>query len=86
MDNQKLDQLSRAYSVQDILTETGQLRRADTLANAKPLFHEYDVVPYPRRGAIKGYFLRGSEQLHPIELGHIVSEGTSLFDLPQLFC
>jgi hypothetical protein len=86
MDNQKLNQLSRAFSVQDILTETEQLRRADTLGNAEPLFHEYDVVPYPRKGLIQGFFKRVSEQLHNIEPRHIVSEGTSLFDLPQLFC
>ena len=86
MDSQKLSQLSRAFSVQDILTETEQLKRADTLGNAEPLFHEYDVVPYPRKGLIQGFFKRGSGQLHNIEPRYIVSEGTSLFDLPQLFC
>lgn len=86
MDSQKLSQLSRAFSVRDILTETERLRRADNLKNAELLFHEYDVVPYPRRGLLNGFFQRGSEQLHRIEPRHIVSEGTSLFDLPQLFC
>jgi len=86
MDNQKLNQLSRAFSVQDILTESSQLKKADNLNNAKPLFHEYDVVPYPRKGLIEGFFKRDSENLYNIEPRYIVSEGTSLFDLPQLFC
>ena len=86
MDNQKLNQLSRAFSVQDILTEASRLKRADDLSNAKVLFHEFDIVPYPRKGPIEGFFKRESENLHNIEHRYILSEGTSLFDLPQLLC
>jgi hypothetical protein len=86
MDNRKLTQLSNAFSVQDVMTEVIQLERADTLGDAKNLFHEYDIIPYPKRGLITGFFRKDSAELHNIDLCYIVSEGTSLFDLPQLFC
>lgn len=86
MDYQTLHQLSRAFSVQDIMTATNQLKRADTFRNAKNLFFEYDVVPSPRTGTIRGFFKRDIEQLNSIEPSHILSDATPLFELPHLFC
>ncbi|CAN5263784.1 hypothetical protein BH10ACI1_BH10ACI1_25880 [soil metagenome] len=86
MDYKTIRQLSRAFSVQDIMTEVSLLKRAQTLSDAKNLFSEYDIVTYPKKGKIEGFFKNDSEDKHNIETGFIVSEGTSLFDLPQLFC
>jgi hypothetical protein len=86
MDYKTLNQLSRAFTVQDIMTTTHQLKRADTFGHAKNLFFEYDIVPSPRTGTIRGFFKRDLEQLNSIEPSHILSDATPLFELPQLFC
>lgn len=85
MDNQKLTQLSRAFSVHDIMTETPLLERADTLAGARMLVEKYDCVPYPQNGAIEGFFTQNGNDVQNLERRHIISENTSLLDLPQLF-
>lgn len=86
MDYKTLHQLSRAFSVQDIMTSADQLKRADNLKAAEHLFFEYDVVPWPRTGTIRGFFKRDSDQLNSIEPSHILSDATPLFELPHLFC
>jgi hypothetical protein len=85
MNNQKLNRLSLIFSVQDIMTEANQLRRADNIKNAENLFYEFDIVPYPRKGNLEGFFKRDSKDLHNIEPRYLLSEGTSLLELPELF-
>ena len=84
MDSKALDQLSNAFSVRDVMTTANQLKRADDLKNAQHLFNEYDVVPFPRHGQIKGFFERDSDESCPLEIQHVISENTSLFALPNL--
>jgi hypothetical protein len=84
MENKTVDRLSDIFTVQDVMTKADQLKRADTLENAQYLFDEYDVVPYPREGEIRGFFRRGSSKINQIETSILVSHGTSVFDLPKL--
>jgi hypothetical protein len=86
MDYKALNQLSRAFSVRDIMTGTNQLKRADSHKNAKHLFFEFDIVPFPNVGPIKGFFKQDNEQTYEIKPSHILSDATPLFELPQLFC
>jgi hypothetical protein len=84
VNREDLDRLYGAVSVRDIMTKTNQLKRADKLHNAKKLFPEYDVVPYPRRGKIEGFFSRNSDQITPLEVDHVVSADTSTLNAPDL--
>jgi hypothetical protein len=79
-----LDRMDAICSVRDIMTPVKQLRRADTLGDAKPLFEEFDVVPCPRSGEITGFFQRGFDEMQPIEPEHLISESAPLVSLPAL--
>lgn len=81
-----LKRLTATFSVQDIMTPTEQLQRADTLNDALYLLHEYDVVPYPRSDKILGFFQRGSSARYVIEPAHLISNSTNLAALPKLLC
>jgi hypothetical protein len=61
------------------------LSRADTKEQADLLHCDFDVVPYPRRGEITGYFIRDSRDLRPIDTKVLLSHGTPIIDLPQIF-
>ena len=84
MENETIKRLSDVFTVQDVMTSADELKRADTLKNAQYLFNEYDVVPHPRRGEIKGFFRRGSSEINQIDASILVSHGTSILDLPKL--
>lgn len=76
--------LDRVFSVQDIMTPAQTLERADSLEDAKLLFKEYDVVPYPKTGTIEGFFRRKIDALINLSLEHLISDATNLLDMPLL--
>ncbi|MFA4830045.1 MAG: hypothetical protein WC855_12670 [Thermodesulfovibrionales bacterium] len=76
--------LEHIISVQDIMTQEKALKRADTIENATHLFKKYDVVPYPKAGKIQGFFRRTIEELIYLRPENLISDSTSLLDLPQL--
>lgn len=76
-----LNRLYEVFTVEDLMTDLRQLKRADNYNDAKNLFNEYDVVPYPKKGKIKGYFNHNSEGINPIRSNVLVSHKTSIFDL-----
>lgn len=84
MENEPIKRLSEVFTVQDMMTSADELKRADALEDAQYLFNEYDVVPHPRKGEIKGFFRRGSSKINQIETSILVSHGTSILDLPKL--
>jgi len=84
MENEPIKRLSEVFTVQDVMTNADELKRADALEDAQYLFNEYDVVPHPRKGEIKGFFRRGSSKVNQIETSILVSHGTSILDLPKL--
>lgn len=85
MDSKKINQLSRAFSVQDIMTHVKDLKRASSYSGATRLFRQYDIVPFPARGLVEGFYESNFVEKQPIEREKILSDGTSLFDLPGLF-
>src|SRR6266550_2398466 len=66
------------------MTAAAQLKRADLIGHAQKLFHEYDVVPFPRSGEIKGFFSRGSSETSELKPGHLLSDATDVLELPRL--
>lgn len=81
-----LAQLSRAFTVRDIMTPCAALVGAANANDARALSEEkeYDVIIYPESAVVPtGYFYRGGD-LQMIELGDIVSDGTSLLDAIDL--
>jgi len=66
------------------MTAAAHLKRADLIDHARTLFHEYDVVPFPRSGEIKGFFSRGSTEISELKPEHLVSDASDLLDLPRL--
>src|SRR5438309_12006168 len=72
------------FRVSDIMTPTPQLKRADSLEHATKLFHEYDVVPFPRSGGIQGFFHKDNGEANPLQPAHLLSDATDVLDLPGL--
>jgi hypothetical protein len=72
------------FTVTEIMTAAAQLKRADSLAHAQKLFHEYDVVPSPRRGEIEGFFHKDSGEANPLRPAHLLSDATEILELPKL--
>jgi len=66
------------------MTAAAHLKRADHNDDAQKLFHEYDVVPFPRSGEIKGFFSRGSSQTSDLRPEHLLSDATDVLELPRL--
>jgi hypothetical protein len=84
MTSPTLERISNLFTAQDLMTSAGQLKRGDSLEHAMQLFHEYDVVPYPKAGEIKGFFKREDSGMTPIETGLLLSDGTSVFKILML--
>jgi hypothetical protein len=76
--------LDRIFSVQDIMTPAEVLERAATIKGASSLFDKYDVVPYPKTGKIEGFFQRNSHKLIDLKPDCLISDTTSLLNMPQL--
>jgi hypothetical protein len=75
---------SSIFTVSDIMTAAAHLKRADLIDHAQKLFHEYDVVPFPRNGEIKGFFSRGSSETSELKPEHLLSDATDVLELPRL--
>jgi hypothetical protein len=82
---QEVVSLRRAFTVDRIMTAAKRLKRATRESTAFPLFQYYDVVPFPFRGRIKGYFSKNDHTIHDIERADLVGGATSLLDLVGLF-
>jgi hypothetical protein len=75
---------SSLFTVSDIMTAADDLKRADLIDHAEKLFHEYDVVPFPRNGEIKGFFSQGSTETSELKPEHLLSDATDVLELPRL--
>ena len=82
--NQTLDRLSSIFKAEDIMTKLKEIKRADNIENAKNLFNEFDVIPYPRNGQIEGYFHHKTKKDHAIKTDFLISHGTSIINLIQI--
>lgn len=82
-----LERLSGAFSVGDIMVRADNLLRCESAEEAARLFEQYDTLPFPRCGAIQGYFHKDESpgQWSPLRQAHLLSDSTRLVDLPALF-
>ena len=87
--SQTLDGLSRAFTVRDIMIHQDQLTRASTPEHAAALFAEpecdFDVIPLPESGRISAYMTKGSGKLKQVAPPALVSDGTTILDLLDIF-
>lgn len=81
MKTEALDRILRVITVMDLMTDAKYLKRADTFENAQNLFNEYDVVPYPKKGNIEGYFHKDNKELLQIAKKNLVSSDTNTLSL-----
>jgi hypothetical protein len=61
------------------------LKRAGKKQTAASLHDKYDVVPFPYRGAIKGYFYKNDQGPHNIDRTELLGGATSILDVIGLF-
>lgn len=76
--------LEQIFSVQDIMTPAKMLVRASSIKEASLLFSKFDVVPYPKIGKIEGFFQRDLDKLSELKPDYLISDTTSLLNLPKL--
>ncbi len=80
-------QLSETFTVRDIMVELPQLIRANDHREARQLLSnhpEFDIIPLPSNGPVTGYFHRVRSRKERIRLSDLISDGTSIIDLPDL--
>lgn len=86
---QTLAQLAEMFKVRDIMVTQADLKRANNLDEAIRLldeYQDYDHIPLPVTGPIGAYVARDDRKFHPIRNSDLISDGTSLLDLPDLLC
>jgi hypothetical protein len=84
MQTKIIERIRKVITVEDLMTNAKLLKRVDNILDAKSLFSEYDVIPYPQKGKIKGFFHRDCESIKPIEIKNLISNGTDIFELLKL--
>lgn len=86
---QTLEGLSRAFAVRDIMIHQNQLTRARDLGGAAAIFADpqcdFDVIPLPESGPISAYVTKGSGKLKQVAPPALVSDGTTILDLLDIF-
>lgn len=83
-----LTQLAATFAVRDIMIDVNGMVRADSPSDAARLLDEYpdyDCIPLPAKGPVRQFLARGSEKCCQIEHADLLSESTSLVDLPGMF-
>lgn len=82
-----LAQLARTFTVRDIMVAVDGMTRANTPEEAGRLLAEhpdYDHIPLPAHGEVGGYVRRGDLRFQPVRPVDLISDGTSLLDVPDL--
>jgi hypothetical protein len=82
-----LQQLAATFTVREIMVETDKLVRASTPSEAQHLLAqhpEFDVIPLPATGQVTEYLCRNDEKPREVTSSHLISDGTSLLDIPRL--
>ena len=82
-----LDRLANTFTVRDLMIELSDLVRANSESEALELLERYpdfDVIPIPKTGTIKAYVSRENSKKYFISSGDLMSDGTSLLELPGL--
>ncbi|HCI13933.1 MAG TPA: hypothetical protein DFK12_08210 [Gallionellaceae bacterium] len=79
-----IKRLDLIFSVRDIMTPTETMKRASSIEEASALFNEYDVVPFPKTGKIKGFFQCNLDEPCDLKPDHLISDTTGLLNMPRL--
>jgi hypothetical protein len=66
------------------MTPAEMLVRASSRKDASLFFSKFDVVPYPKIGRIQGFFQRDLDELCELKPNLLVSDTTSLLNMPTL--
>jgi hypothetical protein len=85
--DQVLRQLAATFTVRDIMVEADALVRASSIADAKQLLIQhprFDVIPLPATGPLVAYLHRDRQEARAISSADLISDGTSLLDIPYL--
>jgi hypothetical protein len=83
-----LKRLARTFTTRDIMIPCNALTSGKDGADAFRVSSEhpdYDVIPIISRGALTGYFVQDSGKTSSIEVNDLISDGTSLIDLVDIF-
>jgi hypothetical protein len=83
-----LKRLATTFTVRDIMIPSNALICGKDGADAIRVSSEhpdYDVIPIISKGELTGYFVQGSGRTNSIEVNDLISDGTSLIDLVDIF-
>lgn len=83
-----LKRLAITFTVRDIMVPEAGLTCAGNgieAANVSKKNPDFSVIPLRENAKLTGYFLRDSHTLREIALNDLISDGTSLLDLVQIF-
>jgi hypothetical protein len=83
-----LKRLAITFAVRDIMIpKAGLVCAADEIdaATVSKDHPDFSVVPLRRNAKLTGYFLRDSQTSREINLNDLISDGTSLLDLVEIF-
>jgi hypothetical protein len=82
-----LKHLTTTFTVKDIMTAKSRLVCA-TDAEAAPVLSaacpDFSVIPIMKDGELTAYFERDAKRVRPIEVGDLVSEGTTLLNVVDI--
>jgi hypothetical protein len=83
-----LKRLSITFTARDIMVPHGELVcagseiEAEMVSKANP---DFSIIPIKRKGKLDGYFERDTHITREIALSDLLSDGTSLLDLVEIF-
>ena len=80
-------QLALAFTVKDIMIPASDLVRAKAVDDVEAVLKRYpdfDIIPLPFKGKISGYYRRDTKRFFPVKATDLISDGTSLLELPNL--
>lgn len=82
-----LEQLTRTFTVKDIMVTEKELQCAHDKASALEFLQvnlQFDIAPIKKSGSISEYLERGSESPKPIGLHDIISDATSILEIVDI--
>lgn len=83
-----LKRLAVTFTARDIMIPEAGLTCADNgieAASVSRNYPDFSVIPLRQNAKLAGYFLRDSQAVREIVLNDLISDGTSLLDLVEIF-
>src|SRR5438045_6480743 len=82
-----LKHLTTTFTVKDIMTSKSRLICAvddEAAAEVSAAYPDFSVIPIMKDGELTAFFERDTKRLRPIEVGDLVSEGTTILNLVNI--